>query len=269
VRDTGPPVEQTSPNAPDRPPSIRSRPRLRRIASAPPEEVADGVWLLRGGLARTMNVYLLRDEGSGRVVVFDAGEKGMAGAIAAAAAEHGGISRVVLGHGDTDHRGSAPALRALAPVLCHPDAVEQAEGSGGRDYWRPEELPLNVRLLHGFTHRFVWDGGPVQIDGTVSEGDVVAGFEVVELSGHAPGQIGLWRESDGVALVSDTFYVTDMHGRPQPPAVPLDAYNLDTERARASIRKLAALNPKRVLPGHLGPVEGPGVVEELEAAATR
>ena len=216
-----------------------------------------------------MNVYLLRDEGSGGVVVFDAGEKGMAGAIAAAAAQHGGISKVVLGHGDTDHRGSAPALRALAPVLCHPDAVEQAQGSGGRDYWRPDELPLDVRLLHGFTHRFVWDGGPVQIDGTVQEGDFVAGFEVVELSGHAPGQIGLWRESDGVALVSDCFYVTDMHGRPQPPSVPLDAYNLDTERARAAIRKLAALGPRRAFPGHLGPLEGPDVVEQLEAAASR
>ena len=249
--------------------SVRSRPRLRRIASAPPEAVADGVWLLRGGLTRTMNVYLLRDEGSGGVVVYDAGEKGMAGAIAAAAAEHGGIAKIVLGHGDTDHRGSAPALRELAPVLCHPDAVEQAQGSGGRDYWNPEELPLDVRLLHGFTHRFVWDGGPVQIDGTVQEGDVVAGFEVVELSGHAPGQIGLWRESDGVALVSDTFYVTDMHGKPQPPAVPVEAYNLDTQRARESIRKLAALKPRRVFPGHLGPLEGDDVVEQLEAAASR
>ena len=44
---------------------IRSRPRLRRIASAPPEPVADGVWVLRGGLARTMNAYLVRDPAGG------------------------------------------------------------------------------------------------------------------------------------------------------------------------------------------------------------
>jgi glyoxylase-like metal-dependent hydrolase (beta-lactamase superfamily II) len=247
--------------------AIRSRPRLRRLACRPPEPVADGVWVLRGGLARTMNVYLLRDDEAGGVVVFDAGAKGMVGAIAAAAAAHGGISRVVLGHGDTDHRGSAPALRALAEVHCHPDAVEQAQGSGGRDYWHTERLPLDVRLLHGFTHRFVWDGGPVHIDGTVREGDAVAGFEVVELAGHAPGQIGLWRERDGVALVSDCIYMTDMHGRPQPPAVPIDAYNLDTARARAAVRKLAALGPKVVWPGHLGPLAGPDVVEQLERAA--
>jgi hydroxyacylglutathione hydrolase len=247
------------------PGSIRSRPRARRIECAPPEPVAEGVWLLRGGLARTMNAYLVRD-GDG-VLVFDAGEKGMAGAIASAAAELGGITRIVLGHGDTDHRGSAPALRALADVVCHPNAVAQAEGSGGRDYWDMSLLPLDVRLGHGFLHRFVWDGGPVTIDGTVREGDELAGFRVIDLPGHAPGQIGLWRESDRVALVSDCFYCTDMHGRPQPPAAPVEAYNLDTAQAKRSIAKLAALEPRVVLPGHLGPVQGPDTVALLLAAA--
>ena len=256
----------TAPTA-ARPARVRSRPRLRTLFCGPPERVADGVWLLRGGLTRTMNVYLLEEpEGSG-VTVFDAGEKGMAGAIVAAARELGGITRVVLSHGDTDHRGSAPALRAYADVLCHPDAVGQAEGSGGRDYWRMDELPLDVRLLHGFTHRFVWDGGPVHIDGTVEEGEVVAGFEVIDLPGHAPGMIGLWRARDRVALTSDCFYMNDMHGRPQPPALPLDPYNLDTAQARRSLAKLAAMEPAIALPGHLGPLTGPDVVAQLEAAA--
>jgi glyoxylase-like metal-dependent hydrolase (beta-lactamase superfamily II) len=251
----------------DRPPALRARPRLRRLAAAPPEPVADGVWVVRGGVTRVNNAYLVRDDERGGVLVYDTGEKGMAAAIVAAAAPLGGISRVVLGHGDTDHRGAAPALRAYADVLCHPDAVEQAEGSGGRDYWHMEQLPLDVRLLHGFAHRFVWDGGPVHIDGTLREGDRVAGFEVVELAGHAPGLIGLWRESDRVALVSDCFYMVDMHGKPQRPAVPVEAYNLDTAAARRSIAKLAALRPAIVGPGHLGPLSGPDVVAQLEAAA--
>jgi glyoxylase-like metal-dependent hydrolase (beta-lactamase superfamily II) len=130
-----------------------------------------------------------------------------------------------------------------------------------------EQLPTDVRLLHGFCHRFVWDGGPVHVDGTVREGDIVAGFEVVDLAGHAPGLIGLWRESDRLALVSDCIYMTDMHGKAQPPAVPLDAYNLDPAQARASVAKLAGLRPKTVWPGHRGPLTGSGAVEQLEAAA--
>ena len=61
--------------------------------------------------------------------------------------------------------------------------------------------------------------------------------------------------------------MVDMHGHPQPPAVPHDAYNLDTAAAKRSIAKLAALRPAIVCPGHLGPLTGPDVVTQLEAAA--
>lgn len=230
------------------------------------EPIAARVWLLRGGLTKTMNVYFVED-GDG-VVVFDAGEKGMAKAIAAAGERLGGIKRVVLSHADTDHRGAAPKLSSIAPIACHPDAVAQAQGSGGRDYWDLGKLPLGPRLLHRFTHRFVWDGGPVRISETVEEGDRIADFEVIDFAGHAPGLIGLWRAADRVALVSDTVYLTTMIGRPAPAHVPQAAYNLDGERARASIGKLAALDPAIVGVGHLGPMTGPAVRADLERAAT-
>jgi len=228
------------------------------------EPIAPRVWLLRGGLTKTMNVYFI--EHGDRAIVFDTGEKGMAKAIAAAGERLGGIEKIVLSHGDTDHRGAAPALSAVAPVMCHPDAVGEAQGSGGRSYWDLRKLPPGPRALHRFTHRFVWDGGPVRISDTLVEGDRVADFEVIELSGHAPGLIGLWREADRVALVSDTVYLTTMTGRPTEAHVPQEAYNLDTDRARASIGKLAALDPAVVGVGHLGPMTGDGVRAELERA---
>ncbi len=229
------------------------------------EPIAPRVWLLRGGLTRTMNAYLIEDDDG--VVVYDTGEKGMAGSIAAAADRMGGLKQVVLGHADTDHRGSAPALSAIAPVVCHPDAVAEAQGAGGRSYWQPSQLPPATRLLHSVLHRWVWDGGPVQISATVSAGDEIAGFKVIELPGHAPGQIGLWRHADRVALVSDCFYMTTMLGRATAPHLPLEAYNLDTQRARQSVRELAALNPRVAAPGHLGPLTGTSVVAQLQHAA--
>ena len=56
----------------------------------------------------------------------------MAGPVTAAAAQLGGAKRVVLGHGHSDHRGSAAVLGA--PVVCHPDEVADAEGDGGAHY---------------------------------------------------------------------------------------------------------------------------------------
>lgn len=244
----------------------RPRDPRHRLAAAPPEQVADGVWLLRGGITRAMNVFLL--QGPDGVVVFDAGERGMADAIERAAAPLGGVTAVVLGHADTDHRGAAARLAERGyPVLCHPDAVVFAEGDGGREYWRPELLPLGVRAVHAILHRFVWDGGPVPISDTVDTGDDVAGFRVIALPGHAPGLIGLWRERDRLALVSDCFYMTDMWGHDQPASPPLAAYNVDTTQARAAIRTLADLEPRVVWPGHRGPLEGPDVVEQLRRAA--
>jgi len=243
---------------------MRVRPRLARLVAAQPERIAEGVWLIRGGLTRAMNVYLLED-GDG-VVLFDAGEEDMAPAIAVAAARMGGIKRIVLGHGDFDHRGVAPALSA-APVHCHPDAVEEAEGSGGRSYMDFHRLAPWIRPLYSFLPD-LWDGGPVKVSGTVSEGDRVAGFEVIELAGHAPGLIGLWRASDGVALVSDCFYMTSPLGRRVSPRPPHEAFNMDTERARESIRKLARLEPQSCWPGHRGPLAGDDLRAELERAAS-
>ncbi len=107
----------------------------------------------------------------------------------------------------------------------------------------------------------------MKISGTVAAGERIAGFEVVELAGHAPGQIGLWRESDGVALVSDTVYLTTMTGRPTRRARPERGLQPGHGAARESIRRLAALRPRIVGVGHLGPMTGPDVVAELEAAA--
>jgi steroid delta-isomerase-like uncharacterized protein len=234
------------------------------LGSGEAELVAEGVWVVQGQPGRC-NVYLIEDEG--RVTLYDAGARTMTRAVASAAAKLGGVKRIVLGHGHTDHRGVAPALNA--PVLCHPDEVADAEGSGGFRYW-PEDLaglPTPQRQIHRLLHRYLWDGGPVKISGTVSEGDEVAGFRVIDLPGHAPGLIGLWRESDRLALVSDCFYTLDTWGRSCDPHIPEPIYNYDTDQARASLRKLAALEPAAAWAGHAKPVTGTNVRERLERAA--
>lgn len=231
--------------------------------STEPEEIAAGVWRVQGGFPGDCNVYLLRD-GAG-LTMFDAGGRYMTAQVRAAAARLGGIDRIVLSHGHPDHRGTAPAFDI--PALCHPDEVADAEGTGGWRYWQLDKLPAIHRIAHArVLHPRFWDGGPVRITETVVEGDTVAGFEVIHLPGHAPGLIGLWRAEDRLALVSDAFYTLDLWGRAQEPALPFEAYNLDTEMARASLRKLAALEPAAAWPGHAEPVRG-DVREALERAA--
>jgi hydroxyacylglutathione hydrolase len=234
------------------------------------ERVAEGVWLLRGDFRSAMNIYFLED-GDG-VVQFDAGTKGMRRPARAAAEQLGGVQRVVLGHAHADHRGTAPYMDA--PVFCHPDEVADAESDAAiAPYFDLSQLPVAwVRRLYPFLLRR-WDGGAVQIAGTVSEGDEVAGFRVIHFPGHAPGLIGLWRERDRVALVSDVVYLVDS-GRLKPlpegeASVPHPAWAWDHAKAKESVRRLAALEPRVLGTGHEEPLRGEALRETLERAAER
>lgn len=234
------------------------------------EQVADGVWLLRGDARSSMNVYFL-EEGDG-VVQFDAGTRAMTGAVREAAARLGGLKRVVLGHAHADHRGTAPALDA--PVQCHPDEVPYAESDAALwDYLDLSQLPAPARWIYPALLRR-WDGGGVKIDGTVAEGDAVAGFRVLHFPGHAPGLIGLWRESDRVAIVSDVVYLIDSTrmGRHLPPgeaSVPHPAWGWDHAKAKDSVRRLAALEPAVLCAGHAEPLRGDDLRGILERAAEK
>jgi glyoxylase-like metal-dependent hydrolase (beta-lactamase superfamily II) len=235
------------------------------------ERVAEGVWLLRGDLRKGMNIYFLEEEGGG-VTQFDAGSKAMAKKARAAAAELGGLKRIVLGHAHGDHRGTAPFLDA--PVYCHPDEVGEAESDAALwPYLNLSQLPVApVRWIYPFLLRR-WDGGAVKIAGTVSEGDEIAGFRVIHFPGHAPGLIGLWRESDRVAIVSDVVYFIDSARlKPLPEgeaSVPHPAWGWNHAMAKESVRKLAALEPAVVAAGHAEPLRGENLRPTLERAAEK
>jgi hydroxyacylglutathione hydrolase len=242
----------------------------RRPGGPTLEKVADRVWLLRGDIRRGMNIYFLEEDGG--VVQFDAGTRGMVKANKAVAARLGGLKRIVLGHAHADHRGTAPSMGV--PVHCHPDDVSDAESDRAiapyMDISKVEVAP--VRWIYPFLLRR-WDGGAVKVDGTVNEGDEVAGFQVLHFPGHAPGLIGLWRESDRLAIVSDVVYFVDserLRALPEGEAtVPHPAFNWDHQKAKESLRKLAALEPATVCAGHALPLRGGNLRETLEQAAEK
>ncbi|MGC9220642.1 MAG: ester cyclase [Solirubrobacteraceae bacterium] len=227
------------------------------LYGAEPESVAEGVWVLRGGLPWRFNAFLI--EAPDGLTVYDPGPVQMVRALRVAGVRLGGIVRVVLSHADAMRRGAASALGT--PIYCHPlERSAAAAPSAYRDYWnlgllQPWSRPVLTRLLGH------WDGGPLTITGTVQDGDELAGFQVVALPGHAPGLIGLWRERDRLVLVSEALLTIDPQtGLRCAPRVPHPAFSLDVGQARESIRRIAALRPRVVWPGY-----GPGLSgEQLE-----
>jgi glyoxylase-like metal-dependent hydrolase (beta-lactamase superfamily II) len=153
-------------------------------------------------------------------------------------------------------------------VYCHERELDAARSPlPVRPYWDLEKLAPPGRVVLGKLFP-AWDGGELEIAGTLAEGDQVAGFRVIELPGHAPGLIGLMRDSDRLALVSDCFYTIDPQTAIKGQArVPHPAFNQDTLQARRSIGKLAELEPSVAWSGHADPVTG-DVRAELERAAS-
>ena len=235
-----------------------------RLMGGEAELVAQGVWVVQGQPGRC-NVYLIEDDG--QVTLFDAGARTMTRAVATAGAKLGGIRQIVLGHGHTDHRGTAPALGA--PVLCHPDEVQDAEGSGGFRYW-PEGLaglPFPHRQLHRLLHRLRLGWRPGE-----DLRDRQGGRRGRGLHGHRAARPRP-RTDRAVArerpagdhqrrLLHDRLLGP---GHPRPRAR-WRLYNYDTDQARASLRKLAAMEPAVAWPGHAGALSG-DVRGELERAA--
>jgi len=233
------------------------------------EPLADGVWRHAGDLKHGMNVYFLED-GDG-ITVFDGGTAAMTEGVREAASEIGRIKRIVLSHAHADHRGIAPALGA--PVICHEDERADTEGDGGLHYFDIDRIPFRFPRTVYPTLLKHWDGGPAKVTDTLVEGDEVAGFVVKHFPGHAPGLIGLWRQRDRLAIVSDAVYFVDsLKFKPVDwPNVPNRAFNLDHGAAIESMRKLAALEPRSVAAGHSEPfVREPAEMRMLlEHAAIR
>jgi glyoxylase-like metal-dependent hydrolase (beta-lactamase superfamily II) len=96
----------------------------------------------------------------------------------------------------------------------------------------------------------------------------VAGFTVIEFPGHTPGQVGLWRESDRTVICADVMRSMNLvTGLPQLGEMPR-IFTCDTEEARRSIRKLAALEASTVCFGHGRPLtkDTAGRINEFAAS---
>ena len=94
------------------------------------------------------------------------------------------------------------------------------------------------------------------------------GWRWIHTPGHSVGHVSFWRESDRAIIAGDAFVTTDqesayavavqkaqMHGPPM-------YYTVEWDKAKASVERLAALEPDLVITGHGEAMRGP----EMRAA---
>ena len=198
--------------------------------------LAPGVWQLRGLPPNAINAYLVGD------VLVDAGTPAARKRILRELRDVTVATHLVT-HAHPDHFGSSHAVcEALGLPLWtgehDAEAIETAtpvpsDTAAGRFLSKGKMPPA-----HPVARR-------------LREGDEVAGFEVLDVPGHSPGHVALWREQDRTLIAGDVFFNFPRLGAPP------GFLTVDPERNRASMRRLAELRPALAVFGHGPPLRDP------------
>jgi hydroxyacylglutathione hydrolase len=205
-------------------------------------ELAAGVWQLRGRPPDAINVYLVGD------VLIDTATRRAAQRILKQI-QGRTVTAVALTHAHADHQGAADEVCGKLGI---PYWVGEKDVPFAEDPAKLAES-LKPHPLNRLAIKY-WAGAGRNVDRALREGDEVAGFQVLDVPGHSPGQVAFWRESDGVLILGDVLnsinVMTGIRGLHEPPGF----FTSDPEQNRRSARRLAALEPKLALFGHGPPL---------------
>ena len=205
------------------------------------KQLADDLYQLRGFPPNAINVFLMGD------VIVDAASR-HAGRRILRQVEGHPVTAHALTHAHPDHQGASREIctKLGIPYWVPEHDVPVAESG---DFAAHQETTTGARISRAL---FAGPGHPV--DRVLTEGDEVAGFQVLHVPGHTAGHVAFWRESDRALVLGDVLngmnVLIGIPGLHEPPGF----FTPDPARNRESARRLAQLEPALVCFGHGGPV---------------
>ena len=215
---------------------------------------------------RFVNAYLvLEDDGA---TVVDTTLRGGAQAIIDAAGAVGvPIRRLTVTHGHGDHVGSLDALVERLPdaeVVLPAREARLMAGDLSLDPDEPRGFGTSGPLA-----RIVYPRVEARPARTLAPGDRLGSLEVVAAPGHTPGQVAFLDTRDGTLLCADAYAtltapVTSVRPTLRSPVPALFTWHRPI--ALESARRLRALDPARLAPGHGRVVERPAEVMDRALA---
>ncbi|GGJ28013.1 MBL fold metallo-hydrolase [Deinococcus roseus] len=165
-----------------------------------------------------------------------------------------GLHSVLITHAHPDHYGALAELVNKKPVPVYAHSLEIPVLTGQQ---RPElppraSLPLPQQLLQLALTSMklpptVQEVLPIK-EGDVLQ-DILPGLTVIDLPGHAPGQVGFWVPSSRTLIGGDVL----MRGSGRS-KLPLRALTVDMRQAALSAQRVLDLDVEKLIVGHGRPI---------------
>ena len=206
-----------------------------------PIKIAPGVYGLGGG---PVNAYVLDDRESS-VIAVDSGLPGWGRRVLSLVASIGrkaeDLSRILITHADIDHVGGLKSLVAAAGA----EVFASAEAAR---YIRARRSPPHIgfSMIVPVAIMNLLFGRRIPVARELADGDrleVLGGLRVISTPGHTPDHLCFFLEREGLLFAGDLF--RNVAGLE---LFPRNAWN--REAMKASLRKVASLNPRLICPGH-------------------
>jgi hydroxyacylglutathione hydrolase len=222
---------------------VRLTERIHLVGSGEPDLVTSDPIDSQVYLVDTGDGLACIDAGAGRSVERILAEVGAGGLVP------DDIRWVLLTHGHADHAGGAAAWRRRLPSVQLGAAASVAAWLAAGD----EQATSVDRARRAGIYPPDYRLEPCEIDlvlepdSTIQLGEIA--FDVVPTEGHAAGHLAFVGEIDGTrtAFSGDALFAG---GR----ILLQDTWDCDLSAALRSVERLAALDPGRLLAGHLAPV---------------
>ena len=171
------------------------------------------------------------------------------------------IVRIVLTHGHGDHIGSLDALAAALPDAEVLISARDTRLLGKDRSFDPGEPQVKVRGS--------LPGAKTTPTRTIAPGERIGSLEVHDAAGHTPGQLALMDTRDGTLMCGDAYSTlggveTAARMSPRFPVLAIATWHRPT--ALETARRMRALDPARLAPGHGKIVEAPGAAMDVAIA---
>jgi glyoxylase-like metal-dependent hydrolase (beta-lactamase superfamily II) len=220
-------------------------------------EIAAGVHSMDQSTGGHVHAFLL-DDGKDLTLIdtlFDTDAGRILDRISALGKSVGDLKNIVLTHAHRSHLGGLAVLKDLSGATVYSHAWEADIIAGERvaqpispipmrplrTYWRVYYLQFGAALGRG-------KHPPCSVDATLGDGDRIGPVEVLHAPGHTPGHLAFWWPERKVLIAGDAIATYPVFA----PGWPV--FTLNPTQHRASLERMAGLDPEVLAVGHGDPL---------------